>query len=69
MRIIGSEAYVHISKQLTQKLDKRARKTIMVGYEGDSANYRVYDPVTKKVSVSRDMTYRERVGKVKWNAQ
>lgn len=38
---------------------------ILVGYEGDSPNYRVYDPTTKRVSVTRDATFYERVGRVK----
>lgn len=64
LRIFGSEAFVHIPKQFTRKLDVRARKTILVGYEGDSANYRVYDPASKRISITRDVTFRERIGKV-----
>lgn len=37
---------------------------ILVGYEGDSTNYRV-DPETKRISVTRDATFHEQVGKVK----
>lgn len=33
---------------------------ILVGYDSESSNYRLYDPVTKHVSVSRHVTFNER---------
>ena len=59
MRIFGSEAYMHIPKQFTKKLDARAKEVIFVGYQGDSPNYRVYDQATNKVSVSRNVIFNE----------
>lgn len=46
-----------------KKFDLRARKMILVGYQSDSENYRVYDPTSKKVSVTRDVTFNEQAGK------
>jgi len=40
----GSEAYVHVPKQLRKKWDKKSRKMILVGYQCDSCNYRLYNP-------------------------
>lgn len=34
-----------------------------MGYQNDSANYRVYDPESKKISVSRNVTFNEMIGK------
>lgn len=62
MKIFGSEAYVHTPKQLVKKLDARSRKMILVGYQGDSDNYRLYDIERKTVSVSRDVVFHECVG-------
>lgn len=62
LRIFGSEAYVNVPKQFLTKLDPRAKKMILVGYESSSSNYRVFDPVTKKITVSRDVTFRETIG-------
>lgn len=53
VKVFGSEAFVHISKQFTSKFDARSRKVLFVGYEENSTNYRVYTPVTKNVTVSR----------------
>lgn len=60
--IFGSEAYVIVPKQHLKKLDARAKKMILVGYESNSTNYRVFDPVNKKVKVSRDVRFHEVVG-------
>lgn len=62
LRIWGSVAYEHIPRQFTKKFDVRARKVVLVGYQNNSANYRLYNPVTKKVSMSRDVIVRERTG-------
>lgn len=57
-RVFGSEAYERIPKELIKKFDPRAKKTVLVGYDGDSENYRLYDPETRKVSVSRHVVFR-----------
>lgn len=64
VRIFGSEAYVHIPKQFTKKFDDRSKKVILVGYDGESSNYRVYNPMTKKVTVSHDVVFNENFSKV-----
>jgi hypothetical protein len=42
-----------------KKLDDRSRPMIFIGYELGSKAYRVYDPVNKKVHVSRDIVFDE----------
>lgn len=59
LRVFGSTAYMHIPKQFRKKLDAKAKQTVLVGYQGESANYRLYDPVRKNVVVSRDVTFDE----------
>ena len=59
LRIFGCVAYMHIPKQFRKKLDAKAKKLTMVGYQGDSKNYRLYDPSSRKVIVSRDVTFDE----------
>lgn len=60
IRIFGSDAYVHISRQQRDKLDPKAKKLVLVGYQGESTNYRLYDPQKKRVSVARDIIFNER---------
>lgn len=60
IRIFGSEAFVHVPNQLRNKLDPKAKKMILVGYQGDSTNYRLYDAKTRSVKVSRNVTFNEK---------
>lgn len=58
-RIFGSTAYAHIPKIQRKKLDPKSRKLIVVDYEKDSTNYRLYDPRSRQISVCRDVTFNE----------
>lgn len=60
IRIFGCEAFVHVPKQLRTKFDSKAKKLILVGYQGESNNYRLFDSTTRKVSVARDVAFYER---------
>lgn len=58
--VFGSDTFVHIDKQFRKKFDSKAVKMVLVGYQGDSTNYRLYNPRTKKVLVSRNVIFNER---------
>jgi len=49
VRVFGCIAYAHIPDHQRKKLDPRAKRMIFVGYQGNSGNYRVFDPETRKV--------------------
>jgi len=57
MRTFGATAYVHIPKTLRQKLDPVSKKGILVGYELGSKAYRILMEDTKKIVISRDVTF------------
>lgn len=59
VRKFGSDAYIHIPSQQRTKLDQKAKKLILVGYQADSTNYRLFDPETKKIIQSRNVTFNE----------
>ncbi|KAK9692781.1 Reverse transcriptase (RNA-dependent DNA polymerase) [Popillia japonica] len=59
IRTFGSEAFVHVPKEKREKLDKKSMKLILVGYDGNSTNYRLFNPITKQVTISRDATFNE----------
>jgi len=59
IRVFGSTAYVHVPTQLRKKWDKKSKKMILVGYQAESRNYRLYDPQTARITVSRDVIVHE----------
>lgn len=58
-RIFGCIAFAHVPEELRQKLDNRSEKCIFVGYSEQSKAYRLYNPVTKKFVMSRDVKFLE----------
>lgn len=58
LKIIGSECYAHIPKQCRKKMDKKAIKGMLIGYENDDG-YRIWDG--KKTLRSRDITFQSDV--------
>ncbi|CAD7080035.1 unnamed protein product [Hermetia illucens] len=59
-RVFGSDAYMHIDKQFRKKLDPKATKLILVGYQNDSMNCRLYNPQNNKIYISRDVIFNEK---------
>ena len=56
--ILGCRVWVHIPKEKRKKLNERSYLSIHVGYEGTN-QYRVYDPHSGRVSVTRDVHFHE----------
>lgn len=59
MRVFGCVAYAHVPDELRRKLDNKGEKCIFVGYSEESKAYRLYNPTTKKVIISRDVQFVE----------
>ena len=59
LRVFGCVAYAHVPKQLRRKLQPTALRGIFVGYQPDSKAYRILLDGTKKVVISRDVTFNE----------
>lgn len=62
LRIIGSLCYAHIPDQKRQKMDKKAIKGFLVGYDGNE-RYRIYVREERKVILSRDVKFEEKCKK------
>lgn len=61
LKRFGSVVFTHIPKQFRTKFESKAKKMIFVGYDGDSTNYRVMDPETSKITITRDAVVNERI--------
>ena len=59
LKTFGCIVYVRNTTPHLKKLEDRGRKMIFVGYERGSKAYRAYDPVTKRVHVTRDVAFDE----------
>ncbi|PNX60317.1 retrotransposon-related protein, partial [Trifolium pratense] len=58
LRVSGYLCYRHIPDQRRKKLDDKSEAMILVGYHTAGA-YKLYNPITKKITASRDVTFEE----------
>lgn len=61
MKVFGCLAYVMIQDGMRTKLDSKVKKCIFIGYGQDEGvkGYRLYDPETNRVIVSRNVSFNE----------
>lgn len=59
LQVLGCQALMHIPKSQRRKLDPCATNLILVGYEAGSKAYWLWDPNSRKILVSRDVTFNE----------
>jgi hypothetical protein len=59
LKIFGCPAYVHVQSGERSKLDSKSRKCIFLGFQIGVKGYRLWDPVSKKKIVSRDVVFDE----------
>jgi hypothetical protein len=64
MRTFGCVTHVKIVEPYLKKLDDCRKPMVFVGYEPGSMAYRVYDPTSCRVHVSRDVIFDEGA---RWN--
>ncbi|CAL2258380.1 unnamed protein product [Prunus armeniaca] len=65
LKIFGSPCHVLISSALRHKLEENSHKCIFVGYGLCEKGYRLFDPSTRKIILSRDVQFDEN-GLWKW---
>ena len=67
MRTFGYVAHVKVVKPGAKKLDDRSKPMVFLGYQQGSKGYRVYDPIDKRVHVTRDVVFDE-IAKWDWSS-
>ena len=55
----GCVAHVHIPEAKRGKLDDKSFPCIMLGVSNESKGYRLFDPKTKRIVVSKDVMFKE----------
>jgi len=58
-RVFGCIAHVHVPEERRTKLDNRSITCVLLGVSEESKGYRLFDPVAKKIIVSRDVIFEE----------
>lgn len=61
---VGCIGYVHIPDVKRNKLDDKSIKCVLLGFSSESKAFKMFDPVLKKVHISRDVIFEE---DKKWN--
>lgn len=58
-KIFGCIAYAHAPDELRRKLDNKGDKCIFLGVSDCSKTYKLCNPSTKKIIISRDVVFDE----------
>lgn len=58
-KIFGCMAHVHIPDQTRIKLDDKSKKCVLLGVSDESKGRRLFDPIAKKIVVSKDVVFEE----------
>jgi len=58
-RVFGCPIFVHVHSPYWGKLDPRAIKCVFIGYASNKKGYKCYHPQSRKVYVSKDVTFHE----------
>ncbi|KAL5828603.1 hypothetical protein ACOSQ3_018071 [Xanthoceras sorbifolium] len=58
-RVFGCIVYAHIADEKRKKLDDKGEKCIFLGVSDQSKDYKLYNPITKKIVISRDVVFDE----------
>ena len=59
LRIFGCPVYIHVPKEKRTKLEPSRKKGNFMGYNESSKAYIIYIPGSRRIEVSRHMTFEE----------
>jgi len=62
IHVFGSVCYSQVPKALRRKLDKRSARRIFVEYQGESNNYKLFDPETRKFTHAINVKFDDEIG-------
>ncbi|GAU16533.1 hypothetical protein TSUD_167640 [Trifolium subterraneum] len=65
-KIFGCIAYAHVPDAQRKKLDDKSVKCVFFGISEETKAYRLYNPITKRIIISRDVKFVEK-DKWKWD--
>ena len=57
LKVFGCIVFIHLPNHNRSKLDPRAKKCVFIGYASNKKWYKCYNPQTKKMYVSMDVSF------------
>lgn len=57
--MFGSIAYTHVPDERRTKLDDKSEKYVFVSYDSSFKGYKLYNPNSGKIVISRDVKFEE----------
>ena len=57
--VFGCVSYAHVPDNLRSKLDKKSLRCVLLRISEESKAYRLYDPISLRIIVSRDVVFEE----------
>lgn len=67
-RVFGCIAHAHVPDSKRTKLDDKSIKCVLLGVSKESKAYRLYEPISQKILVSRDVVFEEN-SSWEWNKE
>ncbi|KAE8707195.1 putative ribonuclease H protein [Hibiscus syriacus] len=61
LQIFGCPAYVHVPADERSKLDAKSEESIFLGYKTGVKGFKFWDPIAKKIVISRDVVFDEQL--------
>jgi hypothetical protein len=58
-RVFGCIGHVHVPHEKRTKLDSRSTKCVLLGVSEETKGYRMFNPLTKKLIINRDVIFEE----------
>jgi hypothetical protein len=59
LRVFGSIGYTRVPDQERSNLDDKSKRYIFIGYDSSSKGYKLYNPNSGKMVISRDAEFDE----------
>lgn len=61
LRVFGCVCHVHVPDVRRTKLEDKSFSCVLLGVSEESKGYRLYDPVGKKIVISKDVVFEENI--------
>ena len=58
-RVFGCISHVHVSNSRRKNLDDESLACVLLGVSEESKAYRLYDPISQRIIISRDVIFEE----------